>query len=264
LETGTTSATVIASGIERNAMSQQARLPKALPAWALRVGSLVIGVHFLAVGTLILSGASGPWPTRFGESPALGPVFAGKFNEYLSPYYLEPLRLTNNHSPGNRLLASAVYFVAQLKDANGVVVQTLKLPGDTGNPWLRHRYNLLALGLGSDIPVQAPRGEVIPAPGDKMPKMTYWDSSDPKLWKLKTVDEHLVPKDRPVMRPSEYSLLLARSYQRYLCRRYDVASVELIRHSKDQVMPGFMFGEGAPPGTFEELVCSFGEYHREK
>jgi hypothetical protein len=242
---------------------QPRQSPKELPVWAIRLGSLVVGLHFLAIGTLVLSAESGPWATRFGDSPALGPSFARKINDACA-FYLEPLRLTDNHAAGNRLLASAVFFEARLKDAQGVVFDTVQFPGGGGNFWLRHRYKLLALGLGSDIPVQAPRGEVIAGPGKKMPTMTYWDNSDPKLWKLKTEDEHLVPKDRPVFRPSEWSLLLARSYQRYLSRQYNAAAVELVRHSKDQVMPGFMFGEGPPPGTFDELVCSFGEYRREK
>jgi hypothetical protein len=243
--------------------AQQPQSNKELPTWVIRVGSLVLGLHFLAVGAMVLAAESGPWATRFGDSPSLGPAFARKINDLSSPQYLERLRLTDNHSAGNRLLASAVFFEARLKDAHGTVIRSVQFPGDGGNFWLRHRYNLLALGLGADVPVQAPRGEVIPAPGSKMPKITYWDNSDPKLWKLITMDEHLVPKDRPVFRPSEWSLLLARSYQRYLCRHFDAASVELIRHSKDQVMPAFLFGDGPPPGSLDELVCSFGEYRRE-
>jgi hypothetical protein len=240
--------------------------PKALPIGLIRVVSLAIAFHFLAVGALVLAAASGPWSTpRFGESTALGPFFAGKINDYFMPIYLEPLRLTHNyHFTDNRSLVSSVYFEARLKDAKGAVVQTMKFPDESANFWLRHRYGLLALGLGNDQPVQAPRGEMIQAPGDKEPKVTYWDTSDPKVWKLKKIDEKLI-KDlpAPVMRPSEMSLLLARSYQRYLSRQYEAASVELVRHSKEPVLPAFMFGEGAPPGAFDELVCSFGEYRRE-
>ncbi|HWY86380.1 MAG TPA: hypothetical protein VNX28_06635, partial [Gemmataceae bacterium] len=120
-------------------------------------------------------------------------------------------------------------------------------------------------GLGNDQPVQVGRSEVIPAPGEKMPTVTIWDNSDPKFWKLRDVPEHLVPKDRPVTQPSEWSLLLARSYQRYILREYeDAASVELVRHSRNQISPGLLLMPTPPPNAFEELVCSFGDYRREK
>jgi hypothetical protein len=247
-------------------MLTQANLePRQLPAGLIRVASVAIAFHFLAIGALVLSANSGPWMIpRFGETPALGPTFAGKINDVLTPIYLEPLRLTHNyHFTGNRSLVSSVYFEARIKDALGTV-QSITFPADAGNFWLRHRYNLLALGLGADQPVQVPRGEMIQAPGDKEPKVTYWDASDAKAWKLKQIDEKLI-KDLPgqPVRPSEWSLLLARSYQRYLSRQFNGASVELIRHSREPVMPAFLFGDGAPAGTFEELVCSFGEYRRE-
>jgi hypothetical protein len=260
---------------------QQTRSAKELPAWAIWLGSLVIGVHFLAVGTLVLSAANGPWAVRLDErvmeSTASGPKFAETLSDVFTPWYLEPLRLTHNYhytpermpkvqtwDAGNRLLISSVYFEARLKDARGTLLRTIKFPGDTSNVWLRHRYKLLALGLGNDQPVQVNRAEVIPGPGKKMGKVTFWDSSDQNLWKLTSEDEHLVPKDRPVMQPSEWSLLLAHSYQRYLLRKYDdAASVELIRHSKDPVLPDFMYLPNLPPNTFNELVCSFGEYRRE-
>jgi hypothetical protein len=267
---------------------QPVKSPRKLPAeWAF-VGTILVSLHFFAVGMLVLSASSGPWSTPFGESPASGPKFSEKISELVTPYYLSSMGLTHNyHFTGNRPMVSAVYFEARLKDAHGNVVKTLvygikqnrmltqlkdaqgnpmnavEFPGDAGNAWLRHRYKLLALALGNDQPVQASRGEMIQAPGDKMPKVTYWDASDPKLWKLKTEDEHLIAKDRPVMRPSEWSLLMARSFQRYLLRENAAASVELIRHSRDQVLPDYMYLPNPPPNTFDELVCSFGEYRRE-
>jgi hypothetical protein len=240
--------------------------PRQLPPWAVPVGSAFIIFHFLAVGSVVLAASSGPWATntRFGDSPALGPAFAGKINDLVRPIYLEPLRLTHDyHFASNRLLISSVYFEARLKNAQGNEIKTLKFPGNANNFWQAHRYKQLALGLGDDQPVQPPRGEQIAAPGKKVEQVIIWDNSDPKLWKLSEVPEHLVSKDRPVMRPSDWSLLLARAYQRYLLRQHDAASVEIIRHNRDPVLPGFMFG-GAPEGTFDELVCSFGEYRRDK
>ena len=240
--------------------------PKPLPVGLARLGAALITLHFLAIGVVVLAAPSGTWPTRFGESMSPGPKFAEALNNNIvAPAYAGPLRLNSNyHFASNRSLISAVYFEARLKDSEGTVTKTVKFPGDSGNFWRRHRYKLFALGLGSDIPVQPPGGEVIPAPGKQMEKMIIWDITDPKMWRLKEVPEHLVPKDRPVMRPSEWSLLLAHSYARYFLRDSDVASVEIIRHSKDQVLPAFMYVPSPPPGAFDELVCSFGEERREK
>jgi hypothetical protein len=236
-----------------------------LPAAVIWGGSLVLGVHFLALLMLVLSAQSGPWLMRFGDSLAEGPIFAARVNNVLTPYYLYPLRMTHNyHFLSNRLNLSEVYFEARLKDDKGTVT-TLKFPENTGNPWMRHRQKLLALGLGDDMPVLPPRGEVIPAPGQKMRTLTIWDfAKGPDTLVLREVPEHLVPKDRPVFRPSEWTLLLAHAYARYLCREHGAASVELVRHSKDPVLPAVMFLPEPPPDTFHELICSFGEYRREE
>jgi len=228
------------------------------------VGSAAIVFHLAAVLFLVLAAQSGPWATPFGESPALGPLFATKINDTVTPWYLQPLRMTHNyHFMSNRLNNPEVYFEARLKDDQGKVT-TLKFPDATLNPWLRHRQSLLALSLEEDIRVQPPRGEVIPAPGKQMKTLTIWEPVQGETnLRLQEKPEHLVAKDRPVFRPSEWSLLLARSYARHLCREHGAASVELIRHSKEPVVPAVMFLEDAPFGTFDELVCSFGEYRRE-
>ncbi len=196
---------------------QTSKPSRPLPTWIIRLGTALVTVHFLALGMLVLAAPSGTWPTRFGESMSPGPMFAEKITSVVKPIYLDPLRLTNNyHFAGNRSLVSAVYFEARLKDAQGSVIKTIRFPGDSGSFWRRQRYKVLAMGLGSDIPVQPPGGEVIPAPGQQMEKRIIWDISDPKMWKLSEVPEHLVPKDHPVMRPSEWSLLLARAYALFL------------------------------------------------
>jgi hypothetical protein len=246
-------------------MTQQRTItPRPLPPALIWGGSAVIVFHFFAIIMLVLAAQSGPWATRFGDSPALGPLFATKVNDVLRPGYLQPLHMTHDyHFLSNRLMTSEVKIEARLKDDQGNLT-TLNFPDPEANAWVRHRQSLLALALGDDLAVQAPRGEAIPAPDKKMPTVTIWEpvKGEANL-RLRTVQEHLVPKDRPVFRPSDWSLLLARSYARYLCREHGAVSVELIRHSKDPVVPAMMFLDEPPPGTFEELVCSFGEYRRE-
>jgi hypothetical protein len=246
---------------------QHVLLPRPLPRVFIWVASALVSLHFLAILMLVLAAQSGPWPTPdpvfdatgSRESPVEGPYFATLITNVTMPCYLQPLRMTHNyHFQSNRLNLSHVYFEARLKDDQGKVT-TLTFPDQTQNPWMRHRQSLLAQALGDDMPVQVPRGEFIPAPGQKMPMLTIWDGAPKTVLKLREVPQHLVAKDRPVFRPSEWSLLLARSYARYLRQEYGAASVELIRHSKETVVPAMMFQAETPPGTFDELVCSFGE-----
>ncbi len=244
-------------------MSQKrAGPPKALPGWLIGLASLLIGVHLCAIAVRALAAPSGPWPTPFGSSVAFAPEFAGRTNRVAGPY-LSALHLTHTyHFASNQPSSPAIYFEARLKDDQGQVVKTLKFPDDGDNFWLRYRETLLAQGLGNDQPYQRPPGtELLPAAGQKMPTVTIWDATqgDPTL-KLKEMPEHLVPRDRPVFRPTEWSLVLARSYARHLCREYHAAAVELLRHSRNPIMPETLLLNEPPPGTFNELISTYGEY----
>lgn len=244
-------------------MSQKhASPPRALPGWLIGLASLLIGVHLVAVATRALAAPSGPWPTPFGSSLALAPEFAGRTNN-VARHYLNPLHLTHNyHFASNQPALPSIYFEARLKDAQGNVVKTLKFPEEGENFWVRHRESLLAQGLGNDQPFQRPPGtELLPAPGQKMPTITIWEVTpgSPTL-QLQEQPIHLVTRDRPVYRPTEWSLVLARSYMRYLCREHHAAAVELLRHSRNPIMPETLLLNEPPPGTFNELVCTYGEY----
>ena len=242
-----------------------AETERRLPNAAIGIGSVVIGFHFLTIAILSLAAQSGPWPSPFGASSAVPPPFAGQINGLTMPNYLQPLRMTHNyHFETNRPEKTQTYFEVVLKDELGRVRTTLKFPSDDDNPWVRFRHELLANGLAEDEPVFTPRGEVIQAPGKKMETIRYWESAEgEKVLKLRTQPIHLVPKDRPVYRPRDWSILLAESYMRYCMERENMAWAELIRHVRQPVLPGFLFGD-PPPGTFDEQVCSFGELRRGK
>jgi hypothetical protein len=90
----------------------------------------------------------------------------------------------------------------------------------------------------------------------------YWDMGEGGKVQLKSVPEHLVPRDRPVLRPTEWARVVVRSYDRYLCRKYGAASAELIRHSREAIMPAVLFMDEPPADAFNEVVCSFGEQKR--
>lgn len=237
------------------------RPPRPLPSWLRRVGTAAVIFKIMALSTLVLAAPSGPWPTDFGSSTALAPFFAGKLNEFFSNVYWSPLRMTHNyHYLSNRPLLPSIFFDVNLKDKEGRTIKSLRFPSKEDLPWIRFRHQLLANGLGDDMPVPPPRGTVIPAPGQQMPRTRIWDPEEgSNVMKVRVIEEHLVPRDRPVYRPNEWALLLAKSYARHLCSQYGAYKAEVIRHSRDQVSPVVLLAPQLPPGTFNELVSSFGD-----
>src|SRR5205807_5288670 len=113
-----------------------------------------------------------------------------------------------------------------------------------------------------DRPLPPPQSEVIAPPGEQTPTATIWEGVENRRLVLKTIPEHLVPRDRPVMRPSEWTLLLARSYARYLCRTHGAASAEVIRHSREPMSPVVLFLDNVQAGAFDELISDFGDLSR--
>jgi hypothetical protein len=256
-------------------MESPPTIGKTLPKPLVWIISLAIGFHFFAIGALYLSASSGPWwaPTFDIGDQIIGPTFAREINMNLTyPYYLENLRMTHNyHFDSNRTEIQDVYFVVRLRNTEGKIIQTLKFPQDHVNPFVRHRQKLLAQDLGNDQPVQPPMQERVPSP-----LVTVWRISDPgkdnkEIYNLEKIPEHTIPRNQPVFRPSEWSLLVAQAYMRYLCREHGAASAELIRHSRGPI-PVIPFEaqflqnlpNNLPPGTFVEMISNFGEYKVEK
>jgi hypothetical protein len=170
-----------------------------------------------------------------------------------------------------------VRFEVRLKDANGKALETVKFPEASANPWVRHREQLLAAGLAPDMPVEMPQGEVLPAPGAKSPTVSMWaipgdtfggPGGETKIEQpangkiqlhLRKVPQHLVPRNRPVMQPSDWGILLARSYARYLCRSHGAATAEVVRYSRDSIPPEAMTTAQSAGQAFEDLPAYFGE-----
>jgi hypothetical protein len=234
-----------------------------LPRWLSVTVSLVVAGHLSAILVLVLAAPSGPWPTAFGSSLAVGPTFALTAGNAATRYYLTPLKMTHNyHFMRNRPGLPGVFFEVRLKDAGGAVIRTVRCPDPNAPFWVRHRQSILAQGLADDQPVPARAGEVIPAPNQPVRTVQILDRVDNHTLALKTVPEHLVPRDRQVYRPSDWSLILARSYMRYLCREHGAASAELIRHTRDPTLPAMLFLDNPPADTFQELITYFGEINR--
>jgi hypothetical protein len=217
-------------------------------------------LHFGAVGVNVLAAPSGPWPSPEGANQFGPPPFAQDLNA-LAPTYLALLKINPDyHFDSNRPGAQAVSFVARVKDRDGNVLATVRVPDPDANPWVRYREGKLADWLGRDLPVPPPQGDVLAAPGQQTKTVKVWEPViPPHVFQLKEVPEHLVPRNRPVFQPSPMSFMLARSYARYLCRVHGGASVEVVRHNKDVIPPSLLLQDGPPPEAFDENTGSFGD-----
>jgi hypothetical protein len=251
----------------------------ALPRWQVVGGSGAILLHLAAILVPILDVRSGPWPASDGRDLADPPQFAHAAAG-LATVHAKYLRVAHSyHFVTNRPSdLPGVEFEVRLKDGDGKPLQTLKFPDPQANAWVRHRQQLLAHSLAPDLPVAPPGGEVIAAPGQKMPAVTLWMMPDEGIpgspaktlaalmtpdraapLRVQTVPQHLVPRNRPVMRPSDWALVLERSYARYLCRLHGAASAEVIRHTREPIPPTPLFGSNTPRQALEDLVASFEE-----
>jgi hypothetical protein len=232
--------------------------------WLIILGSLAIIGHLGAVVVMVIAAPSGPWASPFGMSMALAPQFAQSAYNVATPAYLNWIKMTHNyHFPTNRPGAPGVYFEIKLKDESGKIVDTLKFPDPDANAFVRHRQTLLARGLADDVPIPPRGSESVAAPKKDVNKIAIWDMTEPGKLQLRAMPEHMVPRDRPVFRPSDWTMILAKSYARYVARSHGAASAELVRHSKDPMPPIVLYFGEIPSAFSEELTSNFGELTHE-
>jgi hypothetical protein len=235
-----------------------------LPRGLVLGASAVILLHLGAVLILVLGAPNGPWPTPDGPERFPPPQFAAALSEPVNDY-LGVLKLTHNyHFVTNRHYDFAASLEVRLKDRDGNDV-TVKFPDDGANFWVRHRQQVLANWFAEDVQFMQSQGEVIAAPGRQVPTIAIWVDGDKRgelVLEPKSVNE--LPRDQPVLRPTDVSLLLARSYARYLCRRYGATSAEVVRHSKPAIPPGVLFRDDLPSNAFEATRSDFGRYQPDK
>jgi hypothetical protein len=246
----------------------------ALPRWLIAAGSAVIVFHLAAVIIPVLDTPSGPWATPMGQVPADPPNFAHEAAG-LANLHGDYLRVVHSyHFVTNRPAnIPGVRFEAVLRDQDGNVTRTLQFPDPSANPWVRHRQELLATLLAPDLPAEKPLSDIIAAPGQKPPTVDIWAlpgedftaSAAPLLippdrkqpLHLERVPQHRVPRYRDTAKPTELSLVLSRSYARYLCRANGAASAEIVRHTREPVSPDVILGGDTVDLT--ETVASYGE-----
>lgn len=238
--------------------------PPPLSRWLAIAGSLLIAYHLGAVGLNALAAPSGPWPTMEGADVTMPPLLVGRPHEQVALPYLRAIKMTHNyHFRSNRVGMPEAFLEVQLQNASGDVVKTVRVPDPDAPAILRARQAALARWVIEDMPVQPNMGEKIPAPNAKVPEIPIWEPvpmTDRKL-ALNRVPENLVPRDRPVARPSEWSLIVVRSACRYLCRVHDASQAEVVRHSKEAIPPRVLYEAQAPP-DMPALQSTYGRLPR--
>lgn len=229
--------------------------------WLLGGISAWILWHFVAILGAALGARSGPWPVNGELGWATPPQFAQEIAS-VSGSYLWALNLTSDyHFPSDRpQLASR--FEVRLRDDAGNEFEVLQFPDPAANTFVQHRQSLLADGLAADMAVEAPPGEFVPAPNQPVRTVVYWNFEEGPTGVLRTIEEHLIPRDQEVTGPTDWALLLARSYSRYLCRTRGAASAEIVRYTKDAIPPDVLFADSPPPAAvFDAAAASFGVFH---
>jgi hypothetical protein len=222
------------------------------------IGSVLICLHLTAVGAGLLAQPSGPWGGPTGAPPQFAQTLAAAGGSG----YLSLVRLGSPlPEPASRPGQSVAYLEVRLKDENGQIVAIRHIPSESANFWVRRREEQLVHWLIEDQPVSPPSIEAVAAPKQGAKKAAFWFFTAPGQARLREVPEHLLPRDG-AYQPTEWMLLLVRSYARNLCRESGAASAEIVRHSKDPVPPALLLSNDFPSGGFEELTCNFGEFSR--
>jgi hypothetical protein len=232
-----------------------------LPRWFLVIASLAIVFHFVSVLSGALAAPSGPWPSQDESIMVDPPAFAASLKRTVGPSYLSWLKLNHDyHFQSNQPNPVGVYFEVRLKDEVGKEITTLKFPDAEANALVRSLQQDLARWLISDESMLAPGAEKIGAPKQAPPSLLMWNSEDGRTSTLEKVPEHLIDRDRNILCPSDWSLLLVRSYCRYLCRKHGATSAELIRHIRNPIPPSVLNNNDEDqPEKSEDLVAYYGD-----
>lgn len=242
-------------------MPKQPGAHASLSPWLTLPAGALIAVHLAGVLATALAAPSGPWGTMEGRNLADPPLFVQPLARVFE-FPLTFLHLTHHyHFASNHPGLPGVSLEASLSDQAGNSLGTVRIPEDTANPWARDREASLVRLLADDQPVEPPQGEVVAAPGRVAHELTIWEPTEtPGNLTLLRVEQNLVPRNRPVFRPSERSLALAASYARYLCRRHGAATVVLVRHTRSAFSPLELLRE--LPREFDDLAADFGKFPR--
>jgi hypothetical protein len=229
-------------------------------------GQRAILLHLAAVIVNVLTSPSGPWPTPFGGNMAMPPQFAysasqvSAWNVKVIPAYLQSLKMTHTyHFASSHTGMDGVYFEVRLRDADGKEIETLRFP--ISRPTRGCASAAVArLRPCDDMPYIPPTTDLLPAAGQDAPRVLVWLGEEGAELRLRREYIHLLPKDRPTFQPSDWSLILSRSYARHLCHTHGAATAEVVRYSRSPYPPAILDSQNAPPASnFRTVVSNFGE-----
>jgi hypothetical protein len=253
-------------------MAQSRNAPTQLPPILIALASLIILAHLGAVVVHALAAPSGPWGPPDSGNIMPSPRFAESLDRDAAQPYLAFVRLSDAYRFSSEQPAvNGVFLEVNLRDAKGEVVKTVRFPKirkkgeDTPPPppdfwhaWIRERQEAFVRGL-VDQSVAPPEGEKIAAPGQRVVTVPIWEMTGEFSSELRTVPEHLIPRNRQVFRPTPWSLVLVHSYARYLCQANGADSAEVIRHMRAPSWPlGLARGQPPEPPMFTDLVANYG------
>jgi hypothetical protein len=234
------------------------------PRWLVIVGSVLIVFHLSAILFRVLAAPSGPWPGMDGgPERTMPPQLALSLDQLTAPY-LKAVRMTHNyHFPTDQPVRPGIHVEIRLKDESGQELARVRLPDENANPWVRHRQEILANGLGDDVPVRIPGSELVPAVGREVEQVDYWVFNMNELTQRrdrKPINQF--DRTQAWVRPSDQADLLAGAYVRYLCRQHGADRAEVIRYHKNPIPPAVLV-EDLPGGMFGQWTSFFGEYTRD-
>jgi hypothetical protein len=235
-----------------------------IPRWAVLAGSLLIVFHLGTVAIHVVAAPSGPWPGMEGSEPAPPPQFSAFADEKVAAPYLTRLKMTHNyHFVSNRPGVPGAYLEIKLLDRQGETLKTVQFPDPTASSAVRRRQALAIRWFTEDRPIQPPQAEKIPAPGEKIPDAFLWKPVEGEMRKLDLagVPEIEIDRNRPVAGPSEWSLLVLRSFVRHLCRVHGADSAEVVRKSREPIPPRILFEREVPP-LIDLLESNYGGVSR--
>jgi hypothetical protein len=235
-----------------------------IPRWAVLAGSLLVVFHLGTVVVHAVAAPSGPWPGMEGSEPAPPPQFSVLADEYVAAPYLTRLKMTQNyHFPNNRPSVPGAVLEIRLQDKEGEVIKTIWFPDRDAYAAIRRRQALALRWFIDDRPIQPPQGEKIPAPGGKIPEVATWEDVEGEMRKitLTLVPEIEVKRNRPVVGPTEWSLVVLRSFVRHLCREHGADSAEVVRMSREPIPPRILFEREVPP-LMDKLQSNYGRLSR--
>lgn len=228
-----------------------------VPRWLIIVGSVAIGFHLTAITVGALLGEGPPWTMDGMPSPP--PQFALSLDNVTGSYRRATKFTHNYHFLSNRP-EIGIKFEVRLADKDGKELGTFQFPDKTANTWVHQRQLLLAQNLGNDPQVTPPQSEEIAAPNQGAQVEQIWEQGENRKLVIKSVPRHLVPRDHPVFQPSEWSMLVARSYVRYLCRLHGAASGEISRIHQDPIPPMVLSTDFQAGGVDDAMTSVFGEF----